>query len=489
VFARGLGVPALGVDESITTVIARWPWERFDAAIHGQEVPLAPYYLAMRYWLQLGSAEWWLRLPSAVAMALAIGLLTWWVARQVSTGAAAATAGVALALPSVSRFAQEARPYGATVLLAVLCSMAWWRLLRVGGRWSWVWYAVSVLALGTNHALALTVVAAQLVAAAGQAVRGRPRPLLTTVTGAAVGVAALVPFLELIRTHAVGNLTHLSPTPANLWSLLVRSFSAEPREALSDRLGLLILALALIGALRLREPQVRGLLGYCWAWALVPLAVLGAAAPFRPTLVARYLLVAVPAWTILAAQGCLVLGLGVVALARRLGAPEDGPPLPVPRAVGAVMAVVVGLPVVALIAIGLPRQQLFRSPGGHPMGDVRPAVALLGSPGYRQLPVIVLPDAWYGVQPSAYDPDLPRRTVLTDGLRVADDGRLMFRNAPSSDVVPASPAAGGLAVLMPPAALGRIDDVVAPWVQDTGLVVDATTTLGGWTVVRLAPVA
>lgn len=493
----GIGRPALGIDEAITCVLTRWPWPQLSDAIHGQEAPLGPYYLAMREWLRLDTAEWWLRLPSAVAMAAAIGVLTWWVARQVSTAAGAVTAAVILAWPSITRFGQEGRPYGATVLLAVLCSIMWWQLLAHPSWWSRVGYAVSVYALGASQALALSVVAAQVIATGSPAVRRYPHAVRATVTSAAVGIMALVPFLALVQAHALGNLTQTTPTPQRVWSVLATAFSTEPHDASTDRLAVIVLGLAVIGTVRLRDRQTSALLGYCWSWALVPPALFAAAALFRPTLVPRYLLVTLPAWAILTGQGCLVLGAGALALAQRISA-RGAALRPQPDAVAnrvksrtprwqtVVAAVAATAPLAALIAAGLPHQERFRGPGGHPGGDVRPAVALLNSPGYRELPVVVLPDAWFGVQAMAYDPGLQRRTIFTDGLRVDENGHLVLRNLPLSQVSPDTVTSAGLVALMPLSDPKTIRDVALPWAQRTNLTLGTITTIGRWTLVQFS---
>ncbi len=98
------------------------------------------------------------------------------------------------------------------------------------------------------------------------------------------------------------------------------------------------------------------------------------------------------------------------------------------RAATVLAALAAAAPVVLLLALGWPRQVLYRTANGHPFGDVRPAVARLATPGYRELPVVVLPSPWYAVQALAYDPALTRRLTFTDGPRVAD-GQLVLTNS------------------------------------------------------------
>jgi hypothetical protein len=123
---------------------------------------------------------------------------------------------------------------------------------------------------------------------------------------------------------------------------------------------------------------------------------------------------------------------------------------------------------------------MYRTANGHPFGDVRPAVALLTSSGYRDVPVVVLPSPWYAVEPLAYDPGLTRRLAFTDGPRIAE-GRMVLSNT-----APARP--GGAAEVV---ALVAVTDpatarlTAADWAAAGGYsVVDVTAELD-WSVVRL----
>ncbi|HJX68368.1 MAG TPA: glycosyltransferase family 39 protein [Candidatus Limnocylindrales bacterium] len=103
-------------------------------------------------------------LPSAIAMALAV----WFVAKtagEVAGPRAAAIAGfVMIALPGVSRYAQEARPYAFVVAGVSISTFLLFRgLTRSDRRW-WVGYAASLLVVGCFHVLSLLVVPGQFTA-------------------------------------------------------------------------------------------------------------------------------------------------------------------------------------------------------------------------------------------------------------------------------------------------------------------------------------
>jgi hypothetical protein len=436
VFAAGLAVAGVGigtaaywVDEATTVMLVHWRWADLLQAIRGPEVPLGPYYLLMYPWTSVNAAEWWVRLPSALAMAGAVALVTAWIRRRLGTASALAGAGVILALPAFSRYAQEARPYGLMVLAVTCCTLAWWRWCERGGRAAATWYALGVAVLPLCHALALTVVPAQVLAALlgaapSRATAGRsaahapgPRRLGPAVrTGLVAGLAVVVvlPYLWLVRQKAMGVAYPLPLTWTNAWTTFTASLAGPPRAGwLTDRLGAAVVALAGVGLLELVRPgdRQRGrMLGFLACWALVPPLLLCLAAVGDKTLVPRYFMVSLPAWGLLAGHGCALVGRGLAAALRAVRLPH-----PVPTG----LAVLVGtLPVVTLAIAGMAHQTHYRTASGHGNGDVRPAIALLRTAAYRDLPVVMAPDEyWWILVAEAYDPGLPHRDPLaTDRL-------------------------------------------------------------------------
>lgn len=441
VFAAGLAVALIGignaaywVDESVTVMLVRWRWADLVRAIRGPEAPLGPYYLLIRPWTSLNVAEWWVRLPSALAMAGAVALVTVWARRRLGTASALAGATVILALPAYSRYAQEARPYGLMLLAVVCCVLAWWRWCERGGWVAAAWYALGVAVLPLCHALALTLVPAQVMAAllggtpgrtaagrtaGGQAVLpvpgpGRLRLAARTGLAAGLGVVVLLPYLWLVRQQAMGVAYPLPLTWTNAWTTFACSLAGPPRATwLTDRLGVGVVVLAAVGLLGLLLPgdrQRRRVLGFLACWALIPPLLLCLAAVRDETLVPRYFMVSLPAWGLLAGHGCVLAGRAVAAGLRSVR---------LPRPIAGGLAVLVGtVPVVVLAVAGMPHQTHYRTGSGHDNGDVRPAIALLGTPGYRDLPVVMAPDEyWWILVAEAYDQGLPHRDPLaTDRL-------------------------------------------------------------------------
>jgi mannosyltransferase len=187
VFLVGIGGPSLWVDEGHSWQYAHEPLGMMLSTVFGSTNAVeAAYYLVLHLWIGIaGDSEVALRLPSAAAMAVAV----WAASKTAGDGAgprAAAIAGfVLIALPGMTRYAQEARPYAFAVsAVAVSTFMLFRGLTRNERRW-WVGYAVSLVVVGYFHLLSMLVVPGQLVAVL-LICRGRWRSF-----AAAVGVAFL----------------------------------------------------------------------------------------------------------------------------------------------------------------------------------------------------------------------------------------------------------------------------------------------------------
>src|SRR3954453_1301149 len=147
---------------------------------------LEPYYLLMHVWTSLaGSSELALRLPSLLGCIAAVGV-TVALARRWTSGAGwVCAAGILILMPAVSRYAQEARPYG----LALGASTAVVLLLeRALERPRWhrsIGYAVAVALTGLLHVVSLLVLVVTLAQIAV-----RKRELRSWLLATTAGVAA-----------------------------------------------------------------------------------------------------------------------------------------------------------------------------------------------------------------------------------------------------------------------------------------------------------
>jgi mannosyltransferase len=401
--------PAFWYDEAVTVMVARRSWPDLLRLATGQEAPIGPYYLLIKPLVSVSTSEWWVRLPSQVAAVVTVYLLVRH-ARRISTVGAVATGACLLALPVFSRYAQEARPYALAGALAVSTTALWWKLrdsqkTRVG---LGVTYAACVAALGLLQALALPVVVAQ-VFTAGLPLKGAVGRIRRTAGWPLLGLVIVAPYLFLAQGHVLGVSRPLPLTWGNWWaafqqsiaSTLVHPFASTPAFGV-------VLILALISLVDVGKAQVRPLLAQTWAWACLPILVLGAAAWLgRPTLVPRYAFVGLPAWALLAGWGTDALRRTCLCLTRlRPTATPFRRPWATPASV-----LVAAVPLAAVAIIGLPVQQAIRQSVGHE-SDVRPLIAWLRQPLQADRPVIVFPSTSQAAI-RAYAPDVFGRAVLS----------------------------------------------------------------------------
>lgn len=281
-FLVTLVVGAVGItrqawrDEHSTWWAATIPLPDLGSLLSHVDIVLAPYYAFMRVWIAVaGDSVVALRLPSLLAMAAAAGL-TAMVGERMFGAWVGITAGCLLAvLPSVSRYAQEARPYAFAICFAVAS------VLAVLAR-RWVLVAVFVTLTGLAHLIALSIVLAHV-------------PLLDRLSlkrwalAAGLGVVAVIP-LAVAGARQTGQLYWIDAGWTNLATLpmsLTRSAAVA---------GILA-ALALPAVLTAFTRNVMALV--VWA-AVPPLLIFVAAQEF---FFYRYLLFTLPAWVLLAAFG------------------------------------------------------------------------------------------------------------------------------------------------------------------------------------------
>lgn len=280
-FCWRLGTPALWLDEAATAQDAGRPLGELLTFLTERDLGLGAYYLGMHAWTLLGSAEWWLRLPSVIAMTLATAFVAD-VARRTWGTRAAYVAGLVFALaPVASRYAQEARPYALAIALAVV---AWWllhRALEDGGRRWWVGYAIAVACLGVVQLLGLLVLVAHLV-------RARHR-LDKWILATAAGL--LAPAVLAVFTFGQRDTVAWIPKPT----------LASLAEAYAELAGgpWLLAALAALAVVALATSRSTETVATA-IWFAAPPLVLAGVGMLTPLFLGRYLVVCIPAIALLA---------------------------------------------------------------------------------------------------------------------------------------------------------------------------------------------
>lgn len=273
---------------------------------------LLPYYLFMHYWVAVfGDSEVALRAPSMLAVIAAVSVATL-LGRRLFSARVGLVAGLLLAVvPAVSRYGQEARPYGIALLLSVLATLLLFRALDRPTRARFVGYGVNVALLGLFQLFGLLLLLAHAVIVvdrcrrlrAARAVTGVQPPLLpepVEATPKTVGrrwsvatALGVLPSLPLFLLGFAQREAQLDWLPEPTWE----SVQTFPNELFwSPLLGWFVIGVALLA----RHPR-RDLVGYLGVMALLPPVVLYLLGLFTAAWVPRYVLFSLVAWCLLAA--------------------------------------------------------------------------------------------------------------------------------------------------------------------------------------------
>lgn len=416
VFLIGIGRPAFWIDEATSVVTASRSWPQLLHLIVVNDPTLGLYYVLTKPWISLSSAEWWVRLPSAVAMAGAVALVSWYAGRlsRIRVGVFAAIFAV-MSVSMISRYAQEARPYAFTVLCSVVMVIAWHSASRRHSRRLAVGYSAAIVASGLFHLYSVTLVVA-LTAAAWLLNRSdRRRNLIWTLVPAGAALVALAPFLALSAVNAPGTNHEFDLGLRSQIFMISGLFTPVGTPPTVTRYSLALafvtLVLAIVGATTgIKRYRTLTIVSACWA-VIPPVLLylvqwLGVAPTERP----RYWLFVVPAW-------CVLVALGLDRLARRS------------RLLAAAVLIVA-------IGLAVPSQINIRGIDGHNRSTSlrdADADAALRVPALAGLPIVAgSPGQIHAIR--GYGPDIAgSRFPLS--RHPDDEGRFFLTDIPSQDEI------------------------------------------------------
>ena len=375
-----IGVPQLWRDELATWSAASRSAPQLWAMLHNIDAVLGIYYFGLHLWMAVfGDSATAMRLPSVIAMAGAAGVVAL-IGRRLGGGVAGLASGLVFALiPSVSRYAQEARPYAFATFFAALATLMFLRAMERPNWSRWAIYAVVLAAAGGANLIAVCVAAGHLIVVlwdffqrtvrvggdgteeSGKALPGRrlapegtPLLLVRRFVVALIAGAILVSPLVIeghsqqgwqIGSQATPHVADLLGLSGDLWQEL---FASVPVAA-----GVMLLTLvALVVA---PDARRRSFAVYALAFAIVPVAAVWLISR-GPTSywTFRYMLFTISGWSVGAGLGIAFLAerFKRAKLARVTGAVS-------PRfALAAVLVVVVGL-------LGIHDQQAIRQNEAH----------------------------------------------------------------------------------------------------------------------------
>ena len=290
----GSGSPSIWVDESFTARAAHSSYASYVEGYHWL------YYSLLRPWTAVaGTSEWALRFPSVVGAMIASALVVV-LGRKLFDRWVALAAGLFLATsPFVVQWSQQARGYTLLLALSLVATLLLLRALERGTRLDWAIYGVSYAAVLVWHPVAgLLLVAPQAVLAYQRRERVMPHGLLAAVIICALGV----PWVAQIAMRSTGEGVAMNWLKAPTLDVGTR--------ALLDVSGITGLGalLCLLGLWVLVRTRRRDDAVWLSVWAFSPFLLALAVSTFRPIYLDRYLMVASPAFALLA--GVAVMGVG-----------------------------------------------------------------------------------------------------------------------------------------------------------------------------------
>jgi mannosyltransferase len=358
VMLAGISVPSYWRDEAATLAAVKRPFGDMIQMLGNVDAVHGAYYMLMWVVVRLfGTGEFALRLPSAIAMAVAAGFVAALGRRLVSPRAGLAAGVLFAVVPDISLYGQDARSYAMVTAMATIASYV---LIRALGAWHghqrrwWIIYAISVALLGILNIFGLLLVAAHGVTILLRMIRPEPGQsrralLLRWLAAACAGLLVASPLIVL-GWRQRGQLSWLTaPGYAGLTS--VTKLIGPPAMSLTVLAALVAgIVVTVIRAPDRKLPAwLSSLPGLCLPWLILPPAILLIGSAVTPVYNFRYILFCVPAAVLLGGAGLAALG----------------------RIAGTVALVLVAV-------LSLNSQVFFRTPGGHG-DDIRQADALIAA--------------------------------------------------------------------------------------------------------------
>jgi mannosyltransferase len=414
-----IGGPQLWRDELASWSAASRTLPQLWAMLHNIDAVLGIYYFGLHLWMAVfGQSATAMRLPSVIAMAAAAGVVAL-IGQRLGGRLAGLASGLVFAvLPSVSRFAQEARPYAFATFFAALATLLFLRAME-RPRWSrWAVYAVALAAAGAANLIAVCVAAGPLlivlwdflqrtvrvggdgtVESGRQLPGGRPAPegtpgLLVKRFCVSVVVGAILVSPLVLAGHsqqgwqigqqAVPHVAQLFGISGGLW---IELFASVP-------VAVVVMLLAILAVVAAPDARRRVIAGYALAFAIAPVVAVWLISRGPDSYwTYRYMLFSITGWSVGAGLGIAYLAARVsgTRLARLAGSLS-------PRfALAAVLVAVVGL-------AGIHDQLALRQNEAHNLWAY-PEMPSNGQPVDYQAAAAVLEANWRPGDVIAYEVD------------------------------------------------------------------------------------
>jgi mannosyltransferase len=311
----GSWIPQFWTDERATLRASRLSWGALWDFVQHRDAVHGVYYAFMHPWLGLfGSSPLVARLPSAVAVALAVAGVTA-IGCRLTGNAAGISSGLVLALlPVTSHYGMEARSYAFTCALVTWAMYCLLRACEPGAsrRW-WVGYGVLMLAAAAVFIYALLVGLAHVVT-----LLLARRPVAAPII-ALVWVALVVSPLVRFASHQEGQVAWISrvrtsniiDSPLSWTVAIPQPFSASSGTRLllhtaAVALCLLLWVLVVKTVLQAERPdrpdqpsRPLNVVTIAGPWLVLPALILILISLVHPTFAERYVFFSAPAFALL----------------------------------------------------------------------------------------------------------------------------------------------------------------------------------------------
>ena len=335
---RGLNRGSMWRDESATFDASQRGLGQLLAMLGHVDAVHGAYYLLMHFWMELGSGEVWMRVPSVLAMAVAAGLVAALGARLLRPRVGLAAGLLFAVTPWVSFYAQEGRSYAMVTAAALLATYSLVRAVEaVDHRRWWAAYAAAAVSSALLHEFAVLLLLAHAVTLLLSRVARQVWVRWAAAAGVCCVVLAPLAFFSQGQSEQVSWLKR--PGWEAVWGL-VRSFAGPVVGVVA-----VVLVLAVAGAVpqsgRVEQAGRLRLSAVAVPLAVLPPAVLLLASQIQPMYHERYVLFSLAGVPLLAAAGL-----------ERIGALLPG---------AAVPWVLGGAAVAAVLVVQLPEQQAERT--------------------------------------------------------------------------------------------------------------------------------
>jgi uncharacterized membrane protein len=311
-----LDVKSFWLDEAASSMLARIDWHTFVRAIIHRQSNMTFYYLLLRGWSRFGDSEAYLRSLSVIFGVAAIPLLHLF-GRIIFDHRTARIAALLFTVHAFQiQYSQEARGYSLVIFLALLSCYFFIQLLSSSRRWILAAYIVSTALAIYTQVFASWILLVQslwvFLVPSLREVRHR------FIVAAGAVVALTIPLAVcLLALSSRSQLSWMNQSSVSSFHQLLLDVSGGGGNAL------LILELALLAASIafsiVGDASRRNTYLFLWSWLLLPVVIMAISSLRWPILQSRYLIVCLPAFLLLVADGLSRIPSRVVFVAAVMG--------------------------------------------------------------------------------------------------------------------------------------------------------------------------